>query len=76
MFDKKIPDIDIPIKITIKQHNEIVSRIAELEQQLKDRECCGNCWYYGESHYCDKRDINQHCNDWQSDNLTRAGREG
>jgi len=59
-------------------------RIAELEKQVADMKCCGNCNNYFHStvdaYYCCKNYLkhprpNHYCDNWQSDNITREERK-
>lgn len=60
--------------------------IDELEKEVENLKCCGNCINYGydmeeDRHYCNKhiysgkRHAGICTNNWQSDNLTRKERE-
>ena len=64
---------------------ELINR-TELEKQVADLRCCGNCVHYAydmeeDHHYCDKHIYSglRHqgicTNNWQSDNKTKAERE-
>jgi len=60
--------------------------ICELEKEIDDLKCCGNCRLFCDNNcpkkeYIDDEQIeyqepNSVCDKWQSDSLTRKGREG
>ena len=82
--DKRIAELEkLP---QIKYIYGLITKIAELEKQVADLRCCGNCVHYAydmeeDHHYCDKHIYSglRHqgicTNNWQSDNKTKAERE-
>ena len=68
------------IKLTVEYHNHNI----DLQQQMEDLKCCGNCINYfckEEVYFCSvyKNSIphprpNHYCPNWQSDNLTQEQR--
>lgn len=54
---------------------EMNKKIAELEKQVEDLKCCGNCKNYKSGGACiENNHWNEVCNNWQSDGLTRSER--
>lgn len=49
--------------------------IASMKQQLKDRECCGNCKKYIKNRNCYNMRPGSYCYEWLPDGLTRKDRE-
>lgn len=54
------------------------SRVAELEKQVEDLKCCGNCKNYGYTEkYCPHKEemfAKEYYDCWQSDGLKRSER--
>lgn len=60
---------------------ELQERIAELEKQLEDLMCCGNCTFYESGCICVKHNFcsfepAEYCDQWQTDTLARKDRIG
>ena len=83
---KRIAELEEKNEWYHEEHaKELINR-TELEKQVADLRCCGNCVHYAydmeeDHHYCDKHIYSglRHqgicTNNWQSDNKTKAERE-
>lgn len=54
-----------------------VKRVYQLEHQLEDMKCCGNCYNFYQGTKCphNYQAVNNICNNYDCDNLTRKVRE-
>lgn len=62
----------------IEKESDYEKQITELQQQIEDMQCCGNC-KIDRTEKCRRKDEftigNEVCPDWQPDGLTRKERE-
>jgi hypothetical protein len=69
-------------KLILYNHQKYLAQLSKLDgkdieltlrQQVKDRQCCGNCGrYYNQCSNCQGYQV---CDQWQSDNMTAEERE-
>lgn len=70
----RFKDLDSALTEAVNLNTKWCKEVADLQQQLENLKCCGNCKNWKLAELCKAKYLNGYCSNYQPNNLTRKER--